>query len=52
MQNVYGGSVCIMSPLRGGAVAYSVERSTPGEEVLSSIPDVVAHSLLVGSVSV
>ena len=36
----------------GGAVAQSVERATPGEEVLGSIPAVVAHSLLVGSVSV
>ena len=30
----------------------SVERATPGEEVLGSIPAVVASSLLVGSVSV
>ena len=32
--------------------AQSVERATPGEEVLGSIPTVAAHSLLVGSVSV
>ena len=36
----------------GGAVAHSVERATPGEEVLGSIPAVAARSLLVGSVSV
>ena len=35
-----------------GAVAQSVERSTPGEDVLGSIPAVAARSLLVGSVSV
>ena len=35
-----------------GAVAQSVERATPGEEVSSSIPSAAAHSLLVGSVSV
>ena len=33
----------------GGAVTQSIERATPGEEVLGSIPAVV---LLVGSVSV
>ena len=37
---------------KGGAVAQSVERATPGEEVPGSIPAVAAHSLLVGSVSV
>ena len=36
----------------GGAVAQSVERMTPGQEVLSSIPAVDARSLLLGSVSV
>ena len=36
----------------GGAVAQSVECTTPGEEVLGSIPAVAARSLLVGSVSV
>ena len=36
----------------GGLVAQSVERTTPGEEVLGSIPAVAASSLLVGSVSV
>ena len=36
----------------GGGVAQSVERATPGEEVLGSIPAVAARSLLVGSVSV
>ena len=36
----------------GGAVAQSVERATPGEEVPGSIPSVAARSLLVGSVSV
>ena len=34
-----------------GAVALSVERATPGEEVLGSIPAVAVRSLLVGSVS-
>ena len=36
----------------GGAVAQSVERSTPDEEVPGLIPTVAARSLLVGSVSV
>ena len=36
----------------GGAVAQSVERTTPGEEVPGSILAVAARSLLVGSVSV
>ena len=36
----------------GGAVAQSVERATPGEEVPGSIPAVATRSLLVGSVSV
>ena len=38
--------------LAGGAVAQSVERATPGEEVPGSILAVAARSLLVGSVSV
>ena len=33
-------------------MAQSAEHATPGEEVLGSIPAVVARSLLVGSVSV
>ena len=36
----------------GVAVAQSVERATPGEEVPGLIPAVAARSLLVGSVSV
>ena len=36
----------------GGAVAHSVERATPGEEVSGLIPAVAARSLLVGSRSV
>ena len=36
----------------GGAVAQSVERATPVQEVPGSIPAVAARSLLVGSVSV
>ena len=36
----------------GGAVAQSVERAAPGEEVPDSIPAGAARSLLVGSVSV
>ena len=35
-----------------GAIAQSVERATPGEEVPASIPAVTALSLLVGSVLV
>ena len=35
-----------------GVVVQSVERATPGEEVLGSIPAVAAQSLLGGSVSV
>ena len=39
------------TPILGGAVAQSVERATPGEEVLDkdSIPAVATRSLLVGS---
>ena len=33
----------------GGAVAQSVERTTPGEEVPGLIPAVAARSLLVGA---
>ena len=36
----------------GGALAQSVERAIPGEEVPGSIPALAARSLLVGSVSV
>ena len=36
----------------GGTVAQSVERVTPDEEVLGSIPAVATRSLLIGSVSV
>ena len=40
-------------PLKtGGTVAQSVERTTPGEEVLGSISAGAAHPLPVGSVSV
>ena len=39
-------------PNMGGAVAQSVERVTPSQEVPGSIPAVTARSLLVGSVSV
>ena len=38
--------------LSGGAVAQSLERTTPGDEVPGSIPAVAARSLLVGSVLV
>ena len=42
-----------MYPIHWGELDSSVvERSTPGEEVLGSIPAVAARSLLVGSVSV
>ena len=47
---------CSLGTIEGGggrgAVAQSVERATPGEEVLGSIPSVGARSLLVGSLSV
>ena len=36
----------------GGTVAQLLERVTPGEEVLGSIPAVAARFLLVGSESV
>ena len=36
----------------GSTVAQSIERATPGEEVLGSFAAVAARSLLVGSVSV
>ena len=36
----------------GGAVAQSVVRATPDEEILGSISAVAARSLLLGSVSV
>ena len=36
----------------GGVVAQPVERATPGETVVGSIPAVAARSLLVVSVSV
>ena len=36
----------------GGVVAQSVERATPGEEVVCLIPAVAASSLLAGLVSV
>ena len=39
-------------PQSGGRGSSAVERATPGEEVLGSIPAVAALSLLVGSVSV
>ena len=42
----------LMNKFLGGAVAQSVERATPGEEVPGSIPAVAARFLLVGSVSV
>ena len=42
----------VISPSNGGAVAQSVERATPGEEVPGSIPAVAARSLQIGSVSV
>ena len=43
MLHIWGG---------GRAVAQSVERATPDEEVPGLIPTVAARSLLVGSVSV
>ena len=43
---------CLITFLEGGAVAQSVERATPSEEVPGSIPAVASRSLLVGSVSV
>ena len=45
-------TVAAHTGIEGGAVAQSVERGTPGEEVPGSIRAVAARSLLVGSVSV
>ena len=46
-------SISSLEPLSAeGAVAQSVERATPDEEVAGSIHAVAARSLLVGSVSV
>ena len=42
---------CLAVSIIGGAVAQSVERATPGQEVYGSISTVAARSLLVGSVS-
>ena len=39
------------SNIKGGALAQSVEHSTPDQEVVNSIP-AGTHSLLIGSVSV
>ena len=55
---VFGAPIASSCPhlshqnIAGGAVAQSVERATPGEEVPGSIPAVAARSLLVGLVSV
>ena len=43
---------CFFLLILEGAVAQSVVRATPGEEVPGSIPAVAARPLLVGSVSV
>ena len=40
------------SEIKGGGVAQSVERATPGEEVPGSIHAEATRSLLIGSVSV
>ena len=42
----------LYSKIQESTVAQPVERATPGEEVVGSIPAVAARSLLVGSVSV
>ena len=42
----------VIAHIEGDAVAQSVERATPGEEVPGSIPAVAVRSLMVGSVSV
>ena len=42
---------CLLQEGGGKGFAQSVERATPSEEVLGSIPVVAARSLLVGSVS-
>ena len=44
-----GSQFCVLTRRQWGAVAQSVERATPGEEVPGSIPTVAAGSLLVGS---
>ena len=43
---------CLSKGRGGGAVAQSVERVTPVEEVVALIQGVATHSPLVGSVSV
>ena len=45
-------SFLMVEPVSGSAVAQSVERAAPSEEVPGLIPAVAARSLLVGSVSV
>ena len=49
---VRNGAIWITSLDYRDAVAQSVERATPGEEVLGLIPAVTARPLLVGLVSV
>ena len=46
------GDICQASLFCRGRGSSAVERATPGEEVLGSIPAVAARSLQVGSVSV
>ena len=48
----YKSELVFSKDVQGAAVAQSVERATPGEEVPGSIHAVAARSLLVGSVSV
>ena len=45
-------TACSLDFYAGGAVAPSLERPTPVEQVTGSIPTVTARSLQVGSVSV
>ena len=57
MQDIFEYFLDIMykmlaSEHRGGPVAQSVERATPGEEIPGSIPAVAARSQLVGSATV
>ena len=47
----YFATNIFLSPFYGGVVAQSVERATPGKEVLGSILAVAARFLLIGSVA-
>ena len=47
-----GAEICFYYFIRGGGLAQSVERATPGEEVLGSILAVAAAPYWLGRVSI